>query len=374
MHNDWWRTAVIYQIDPRSFMDSNGDGVGDLQGITTSLPYVADLGVDAVWISSFCQSPLRGVDHGVSDYCQVDPVLGTLADFDVLLDTAHALGLKVIIDQVLSYTSDQHAWFQASRQSQKNFWASWYVWEDAQPDGSPPNNWLSISGGSAWHWDSRRCQYYLHSSLANQPDLNFHDVQVQDALLEQLRFWCDRGVDGFRFDACNHYFHDPSLRSNLPAVRQKLKSVRSDGPYAMQLHWYDKSQPENLAFLERVRDVLDEYGVVGIGEVDDEDAPTLMADYTEGDKRLHMACGFSLLTAEHTAPYLRDQIRRLDRLLDLSGGWAFWALSSHDVPRVASCWATAPVQLWLTLLMVLRGTACLYQGDELGLPEAEALL
>ena len=269
MRNDWWRGAVIYQIYPRSFKDSNGDGVGDLPGITSKLTYVAELGVDAIWISPFFRSPMKDFGYDVSDYRDVDPIFGSLEDFDELIRQDHALGLKVIIDQVLSHTSDQHAWFKASRDSRDNPKADWYVWADARADGSPPNNWLSVFGGSAWRWDTRRRQYYLHSFLAEQADLNFHHPEVQDALLEEVRFWCKRGVDGFRFDACNHHFHDQALRNNPPAVQQNVSTVRADNPYAMQMHWYDKSQPENLDFLERLREVLDEYGVASVGEVGD---------------------------------------------------------------------------------------------------------
>jgi alpha-glucosidase len=227
-----------------------------------------------------------------------------------------------------------------------------------------------VFGGSAWRWDTRRCQYYLHSFLVEQTDLNFHNTDVQLALLEEVRFWCERGVDGFRFDACNHHFHDQALRSNPPAVKQKVSTVRADNPYAMQLHWYDKSQPENLDFLESLREVLDQYGVASVGEVGDEDAAAIMADYTEEGKRLHMAYSFALTTPDHSASYIREQVRRLDRMMGLSLGWACWALSSHDVVRVASRWAPQPPILWMTLLAVLRGSICIYQGEELGLPEA----
>ena len=217
MDRDWWRGAVIYQIYPRSFQDSNGDGVGDLAGIAQRLPYVASLGVDAIWVSPFFKSPMKDFGYDVSDYCDVDPMFGTLADFDQLIATAHDLGLKVMIDQVLSHTADTHEWFTESRQSRDNAKADWYVWGDPKPDGTPPNNWLSIFGGSAWQWDTRREQYYLHNFLTSQPDLNFHNTDVQDALLDVCRFWLDRGVDGFRLDTINFYFADKQLRDN-PAL------------------------------------------------------------------------------------------------------------------------------------------------------------
>ncbi|MEY8878789.1 MAG: alpha-amylase family glycosyl hydrolase [Leptothrix sp. (in: b-proteobacteria)] len=376
--NEWWRGAVIYQIYPRSFQDSNGDGIGDLPGITARLDHVARLGADGIWISPFFKSPMKDFGYDVSDYRDVDPIFGTLADFDALLRRAHQLGLKVMIDQVLSHTSDQHAWFVESRSSRDNPKADWYVWAEAKADGSPPNNWLSVFGGSAWQWDTRRCQYYLHSFLTTQPDLNFHHPDVQNAVLGEVRYWCDKGVDGFRFDACNHQVHDKLLRDN-PAVdrTEKVSTVRADNPYAMQKHLYDKSRPENLAFLERVRKLLDEFGAASIGEVGDEHSAPLMAQYTEAGKRLHMAYSFALLTADASARHIRSEIEKLEAELAKTGGWGCWALSNHDVPRVASRWAPGGVpqadlsRTLLTLMLTLRGSVCLYQGEELGLPEAE---
>jgi alpha-glucosidase len=369
----WWRGAVIYQIYPRSFQDSHGDGIGDLPGITRRLEYVARLGVDAIWISPFFKSPMKDFGYDVADYRDVDPIFGTLADFDALLARAHQLGLKVMIDQVLSHTSDQHAWFQESRLSRDNPKSDWYVWAEAKPDGTPPNNWLSVFGGSAWQWDSRRRQYYLHSFLTSQPDLNFHCPAVQDALLGEVRFWCEKGVNGFRFDACNHQVHDALLRDNPPVEvgDGPVSTVRADNPYAMQRHLFDKSQPENLRFLERLRLLLDEFGAASIGEVGDENAPPLMALYTEADKRLHMAYSFALLTANGSAEHIRREVERLEFETRRTGGWGCWALSNHDVPRIASRWAPARAETLLALLLSLRGSVCLYQGEELGLPEAE---
>jgi len=369
----WWRGAVIYQIYPRSFHDLNGDGIGDLPGVAAHLDHVARLGVDAIWISPFFRSPMKDFGYDVADYRDVDPIFGTLADFDALLARAHQLGLKVMIDQVLSHTSDQHAWFRQSRSSRDNPCADWYVWADPKPDGTPPNNWLSVFGGSAWQWDSRRRQYYLHSFLASQPDLNFHNPEVQLALLDEVRFWGRRGVDGFRFDACNHQFHDALLRDN-PAVdggTGGVTTVRPDNPYAMQQHLYDKSRPENLDFLQRLRAVLDEVGAASIGEVGDENAPPLMARYTERDRRLHMAYSFALLTADGTAERIQREVEALELALARTGGWGCWAFSNHDVPRVASRWPHLPPATAMALLLSLRGSVCLYQGEELGLPEAE---
>ncbi len=377
---NWWRGAVIYQIYPRSFADANGDGIGDLPGITARLDHVARLGADAIWISPFFKSPMADFGYDVADYREVDPIFGSLADFDALLARAHALGVRVIIDQVLSHTSDQHAWFKESRSSRDNPKADWYVWADARPDGTPPTNWLSVFGGSAWQWDSRRRQYYLHSFLTSQPDLNFHHPELRAALLEEVRFWCERGVDGFRFDACNHQFHDAQLRDNPPAQsaeQENVSTVRPDNPYAMQRHLFDKSQPENLAFLQELRGVLDEYGAASVGEVGDENAPPLMADYTEEGQRLHMAYSFALLTRDGSAAHIRAQVDALEHELARTGGWGCWALSNHDVPRIASRWAVRgerderQVRQLLALLFCLRGSVSLYQGEELGLPEAD---
>nr|WP_233139930.1 alpha-amylase family glycosyl hydrolase [Marivita geojedonensis] len=374
--NDWWRGAVIYQIYPRSFQDSNGDGIGDLLGIAHRLPYVASLGVDAIWISPFFTSPMKDFGYDVSDYCDVDPMFGSLADFDVLVQTAHRLGIRVMIDLVLSHTSDQHPWFQLSRSSRDNEKADWYVWSDPKDDGTPPNNWLSIFGGSAWQWDARREQYYMHNFLTSQPDLNFHNPDVQQALLDVTRFWLDRGVDGFRLDTINFYFHDKELRSNpaLPKERRNSTIAPSVNPYNHQEHLYSKNQPENLAFLERFRALLDEYeGTTSVGEVGDaQRGLEIMGEYTKGENRIHMCYAFEFLSGvEPTADRFVDVLGHVDEVA--SDGWACWAFSNHDVVRHASRWNLSPAaqRLFATLLMCLRGSVCLYQGEELGLPEAE---
>jgi len=220
---DWWRGAVIYQVYPRSYQDSNNDGIGDIAGITTRLPYIADLGADAVWISPFFKSPMKDFGYDVSDYKDIDPIFGDLADFDKMIATAHELGLKIMIDLVLSHTADVHEWFVESRSSKDNPRNDWYVWADAKPDGTAPNNWLSIFGGPAWTWDTTRCQYYMHNFLTSQPDLNFHNPDVQNALLDVARFWLDRGVDGFRLDTINFYFCDQQLRDN-PALPNSARN------------------------------------------------------------------------------------------------------------------------------------------------------
>ena len=372
----WWRGAVIYQIYPRSFQDSNGDGIGDLPGIIQRLDYVASLGVDAIWISPFFRSPMADFGYDIADYRDVDPMFGTLADFDLLIATAHRLGLKVIIDQVLSHTSIEHAWFKESRSSRDNPKADWYVWADPSPDGTPPNNWLSLFGGGAWQWEPRREQYFLHNFLASQPDLNFHNPDVQQATLDNVRFWLDRGVDGLRLDAINFCFHDRQLRNN-PAKPAELRTGRGfspDNPYAYQYHWYNNTQPENLEFLQRLRALMDEYPeVAALGEISSEDSLATMAEYT-GPERLHMGYSFELLTPDFSAAHVATTVRELEA--KMSAGWPCWSISNHDVQRVATRWggANPPPHLAATLSAMvcsLRGSVCVYQGEELGLPEAE---
>ena len=373
---DWWRGGVIYQIYPRSFQDSNGDGIGDLPGITQRLPYIASLGVDAIWISPFFTSPMKDFGYDVSDYCDVDPMFGTLADFDALMDRAHSLGLRVMIDLVLSHTSDQHPWFVESRQSRNNPRADWYVWADPKPDGGPPNNWLSIFGGPAWQWDARRLQYYLHNFLTSQPDLNFHTPAVQDALLDATRFWLDRGVDGFRLDTINFYFADKALRDNpaLPPEARNATIAPAVNPYNHQDHLYSKNQPENLLFLKRFRTLLEEYpGTAAVGEVGDaQRGLELLGEYTKVGQGVQMCYAFEFLAkAPLTAARVVEVFARLDAVA--GEGWACWAFSNHDVVRHATRWDLSPAaqRLFATLLLCLRGSICLYQGEELGLSEAD---
>jgi alpha-glucosidase len=372
----WWRGAVIYQIYPRSFQDTDGNGIGDLPGIIRRLDYVASLGVDAIWVSPFFTSPMADFGYDISDNCDVDPLFGTLADFDALVREAHARGLKVVIDQVLSHTSDQHAWFRESRESRDNAKADWYVWADARDDGAPPNNWLSIFGGVAWQWEPRRRQYYLHNFLTSQPDLNFHHPDVRAAALGNLRFWLERGVDGFRLDSINFCFHDRALRDNPPKpVAQRVgRGFSPDNPYAFQYHWYNNTQPENVELLRDIRALLDEYGeTTTLGEISSEDSLATMAEYTGPDK-LHMGYSFELLTDDFSAAHVRTTVEALEA--KMTAGWPCWAISNHDVRRVASRWlapdAPAHAASMLTALACsLRGSACVYQGEELGLREAD---
>lgn len=374
--DEWWRGSVTYQIYPRSFQDTTGNGIGDLPGITARLDHVASLGVDAVWLSPIFPSPMADMGYDVSDYTAIDPLFGTMSDFDALVARAHELGLKVIIDQVLSHSSDQHPWFTESRGSRDNPKSDWYVWSDPRPDGMPPNNWVSVFGGSAWEWDVTRRQYYFHNFLKEQPDLNFHNPEVQDALLAAMRFWLDRGVDGFRLDTVNYYFHDPLLRDNPPAKRaDPLPAVN---PYDMQDHCRAKNRPQNIVFLRRMRAMLDEYdGRTLVGEVGETPlrAVDIMARYTQGRKRLHMAYSFDLLSPEFSAEHFRS---RVETFFDTApNGWPCWSFSNHDVARHVSRWATHAgahddlVRQTAALLLSLRGSVCIYQGEELGLAETD---
>jgi len=361
----WWKRAVFYQVYPRSFADSNGDGVGDLPGLTARLPYIASLGVDAVWLSPFFQSPMADFGYDVSDYRAVDAIFGTLEDFDRLVGTAHTLGLKLIIDQVWSHTSDQHAWFKASAAGEPAY-ADWYVWADAQPDGSPPNNWRASFGGPAWSWHPGRRQYYLHNFLPAQPDLNFHNPAVQDAILDVARFWLDRGVDGFRLDVINYVAHDRLLRDN--PVRACSATAPTTIRFQKQRH--NKSQPEALAFVQRLRTLLDSYGEhMAVGEIFDDDMLGRQRAFTEAG-RLHTAYSFHLLSATRATPALFQSA--IQAWADAEG-WPSWSLGNHDVPRFPSRLAGDDPRLTrtlLALLLCLPGTPFLYQGEELGLPQA----
>jgi alpha-glucosidase len=372
---DWWRGAVIYQIYPRSFQDSDGDGVGDLAGITGRLDHIATLGADAIWISPFFKSPMKDFGYDVSDYCDVDPMFGTLADFDALVARAHGLGLRVMIDLVLSHTADVHPWFQESRKDRTNPKADWYVWADPKPDGSPPNNWLSVFGGSAWEWDGRREQYYLHNFLTSQPDLNLHHDPVQEALLDVARFWLKRGVDGFRLDTINFYFADKYLRDN-PSLPKELRNdsiAPSVNPYNHQLHLFSKNQPENLEFLKKFRAVLNPYNAAAVGEVGDaQRGLEIMAEYTSGGDKVQMCYPFEMLQPTRlTAPALVETFARMRAAAP--DAWPCWSYSNHDTVRHITRWnlSDAAAKTYATLLVCLRGSICLYQGEELGLPEAD---
>ena len=374
MAADWWKGSVTYQVYPRSFQDDDGDGIGDLAGITRRLDHIAGLGVDAVWLSPVFTSPMADMGYDVSDYRDIDPVFGTLADFDALVARAHDLGLKVIIDQVISHSSDRHPFFVESRSSPDNPRAEWYVWADPKADGTPPNNWLAIFGGSAWSWDTRRRQYYFHNFLASQPDFNFHNSAVQDWHLDNMRFWLDRGVDGFRLDTVNFYFHDARLRNDAADYRTKLRP--DTNPYEMQYHLFSKNQPENLEFLQKMRALTDEYdGRMMVGEVGDSNHPIqIMGEYTTGG-RLHQAYSFEMLGSHFGPEHFRQTVRGF--FARAPSGWPCWAFSNHDVRRHVSRWLdhgvsrNALAKQAAALLLSLQGSVCLYQGEELGQTETD---
>lgn len=372
----WWRGAVIYQVYPRSLLDTNGDGVGDLRGIITKLDYIASLNVDAIWISPFFKSPMADFGYDISDYREVDPLFGSMQDFDELIEKAHQCGIKVIIDQVLSHTSDQHAWFIESRENRTNPKADWYVWADPKEDGTAPNNWLAIFGGCAWEWEPRRQQYYLHNFLRSQPDINFHNPEVRQAVLDNVEFWLKKGVDGFRLDAITFCYHDEQLRDNpaKPKDKRQGRGFSEDNPYAYQYHYYNNDRPQTIQFIEELRQLINRYpGAVTLGEVSAEDSLAVMAAYTKGEDRLHMAYSFELLTDDYSATYIRQTVEALEG--SIGDGWPCWAIGNHDVQRVASRWGRGKqipdmVKMLNAMLCSLRGSVCSYQGEELGLTEA----
>ena len=365
--SEWWRGATIYQIYPRSFADSNGDGDGDLRGILDRLDYIAELGVDAVWLSPFFKSPMKDMGYDVSDYRAVDPMFGTLEDFRALVSACHERNLKVIIDQVYSHTSNEHPWFIESASSRDNPKADWYVWADPKPDGSPPNNWLARFGGIAWEWSSARRQYYLHNFLTEQPDLNVHNPEVQAEIIDTMRFWFDMGVDGLRLDVVNFFMHDRQLRDNPPRLHNDLPN----NPNWMQQHLYNISRPQNLPFLAKMRAAAD--GAADrmlLGEIACDRQIERMAEYTSAG-RLHTAYSFELLGARLDGAHIARSVQEAGA----ADAWPCWAFSNHDVIRVATRWAAegnlARIELFQALLLSLRGTVILYQGEELGLAHAD---
>jgi alpha-glucosidase len=358
----WWQSGVIYQIYPLSFADSNGDGKGDLDGIKSRLAYLNWLGVDAIWISPFYPSPLADFGYDVSDYCDVDPTFGTLDQFDALLAEAHARRLRVILDFIPNHTSDQHPWFIEARSSRQSPKRDWYLWHDPAPDGGPPNNWLSEFGGPAWHLDEGTGQYYMHSFLKEQPDLNWRHADVRSAMLGVLRFWLDRGVDGFRVDAIHHLFKDELWRDNPPnpAYRPGMP------PRRQHLRQYTTDLPEVQGAVREMRALLEGRGErVLIGEAwlpfD-----RLMAYYGDRLDCFHLPFNFHLIGTRWDASAIRDLIATYEAALP-AGAWPNWVLGNHDRSRIASRIGPAQARVAAVLLCTLRGTPTLYYGDELGM-------
>lgn len=372
---EWWRKAVFYQIYPRSYMDASGDGVGDLPGITSRLDYVADLGVDAIWISPFFKSPMKDFGYDVSDYKEVDPVFGSLDDFKRLLDRAHDLGLKIIIDQVWSHTSDQHRWFLESRQNKTNLRHDWYVWADPKPDGTAPNNWLSYFGGPTWTWDSRREQYYLHHFLSSQPTLNLWNPAVRVAIKDTAAFWLDMGVDGFRLDAIQTYLSAKDLSDNPPNLAGHSVDLPSSNPMSRQIRKNTANLPQTMDWIEEIRAFVNQWpDRCLLAEVGGEDSEAAASRYVQTDHRLHLAYTFSLVGSAMEKDHLLKSIHKVEN--EIQDGWFCWAISNHDFKRVASrVTGKAPLRdkaLFASALgMSLRGTYCMYQGEELGLPQAD---
>jgi glycosidase len=359
----WWQHGVIYQIYPRSYQDANGDGVGDLEGIRQRLDHLAWLGVDALWLSPFQPSPMADFGYDVADYCGVDPLFGTLEDFDRLLTDAHARGIRVTLDWVPNHSSDQHPWFREARATRTSAKRDWYVWRDGRGDG-PPNNWVSVFGGPAWQHDPATGQWYLHSFLREQPDLNWREPALVRAMHDAVRFWLDRGADGFRIDVVHRIAKDPALRDNPPAPG-------GGSGYGGQLHVHDENHPDVHGMLRDLRALLDRYRErMMVGEVYLFDPAEVARYYGHGDE-LHLAFNFSFLRCPWDATAFRTEIERFEALCPLEG-WPTWVLSNHDVPRHASRYddpelGAARARIAAMLLLTLRGTPYLYAGEEIGM-------
>ena len=357
----WWKNAVVYQIYPRSFADSNGDGVGDLEGIRQRLDHLAWLGVDAIWISPFFKSPMADFGYDVSDYCDVDPLFGTLDDFDALVSEAHAHGIKVIVDWVPNHSSDQHAWFVESRSSRDNPKRDWYIWRDPAPDGGPPNNWIgAFLEGSAWTFDETTGQYYLHLFLPEQPDLNWRNPDVIEAMHDTLRFWLDRGVDGFRMDVVMGIVK----RADLADVEGGLVQMADESRY---------DPPAVHERLRAIRTLLDSYpgDRVSVGEVFVL-STARVAEYYGNNDELHLSFNFPPLFAPWDADKWRHRIERTETELGRVSAWPTWVLSNHDNARHRTRYGSSEgrARAAAVMLLTLRGTTFLYEGEELGLDDA----
>ncbi len=358
----WWQKGIIYQIYPRSFMDSDGDGTGDLVGIIQRLPYVESLGVDAIWLSPIFPSPMADFGYDVADYVDIDPMFGTLHDFDALVQEAHARGLKIILDLVPNHTSDEHPWFVESRASRDNPKRDWYIWRDPAPDGGPPNNWLSYFGGSAWEYDERTGQYYLHLFDRKQPDLNWRNPAVREAIYDVMQFWLDRGVDGFRVDVIWLLFKDAEFRDNPLNPHWQA----GDLPSAVQEHVHTADLPEVHDVVREMRQIVDAYGErVLIGEIY-LPVPRLVMYYGPNNDEAHLPFNFQLVLLPWDAPTVRRAVDTYEAALP-AGAWPNWVLGNHDQPRIASRIGRAQARVATMLLLTLRGTPTCYYGDEIGM-------
>jgi alpha-glucosidase len=363
----WWQRGVVYQIYPRSFQDTNGDGVGDLRGIVQRLDYLRWLGVDAVWISPFYPSPMRDFGYDVTDHQAVDRAYGSLVDWDRIVAEAHARGIRVIVDYIPNHTSDGHPWFTASRAARHNRKRDWYIWRDAAPGGGPPNNWVSAFGGSVWEWDEPTGQYYMHTFLREQPDLNWRNPAVELEMLDVLRFWLGRGADGVRVDAVQVVIKDADFRDNPPNPAY-VEGV--DDPYDSLLREHSADRPEVHALIARMRELVEGYGDrVLIGEIYNE-VHRLMAYYGEGGRGVHFPYNFQLIKLAWDARTIDAAVRRYESLLP-PGAWPNWVLGNHDRHRVASRVGPAQARVAAMLLLTLRGTPTVYYGDEIGMHDVD---
>ncbi len=358
----WWQHGVIYQIYPRSFADSNNDGVGDLRGILGKLDYLAWLGVDAIWISPIYPSPMADFGYDVADYTGVHPLFGTMADMKELLSAAHSRGMKVILDFVPNHTSSEHPWFKEARSSRASAKRDWYLWHDARTDGSPPNNWLSVFGGSAWTWDEATEQYYYHAFLREQPDLNWRHPDVRRQMYAAMRFWLELGVDGFRVDVLWHLIKDADWRDNPANPDYSPAQV----PYNSLIPAYSTDQPEVQAIVQEMRALLNEFDErVLIGEIY---LPIrrLISYYGTAGDGAHLPFNFQLITLPWKASQIAAAISEYEGALP-PGAWPNWVLGNHDQPRVASRVGLPQARVAAMLLLTLRGTPTHYYGDELGM-------
>jgi alpha-glucosidase len=364
--NTWWKRGIVYQIYPRSFQDTNGDGIGDLKGIRQRLDYLAWLGVDAIWISPIYPSPMADFGYDVADYCGIDPIFGTLEDFDRLVEEAHARGLKLILDFVPNHTSDQHPWFLESRSSRTSPKRDWYIWRDAKPDGSPPNNWISNFGGSAWEWDEATGQYYYHAFLKEQPDLNWRNPEVRKAMYDTLRFWLTRGVDGFRVDVIWHLIKDAEFRDNPPNPGYQPNQAEIN----RFLQVYSADQPEVHDVVSEMRNVLEEYPErVLIGEIY-LPLERVVAYYGQDLEGAHLPFNFQLIHMAWNAREIATLVKEYETAIP-EGGWPNWVLGNHDQPRIGARIGQQQARVAAMLLLTLRGTPTMYYGDEIGIGKVE---
>ncbi len=369
----WWQTGIIYQIYPRSYQDSNGDGIGDLPGITQRLDYIASLGVDAIWLSPIFPSPMHDFGYDVADYCNVNPMFGSLADFDILLTETHRRGLKLILDLVPNHTSNEHPWFIESRKSKDNPKRDWYIWRDPAPDGGPPNNWLSHFGGPAWTLDEITGQYYMHQFVSQQPELNYRHPEVLPAMLDNMRFWLDRGVDGFRVDVIWMMMKDPQFRNEPPNPDWQP----GGNPHGKLQHIYTQNLPEVHGLIQQMRAVLDAYDErMMVGEIF-LPVTELIKYYGQNLDECHLPFNFQLIAMgdfNKPTPCNALTIRRIVDDYEAAlpaGGWPNWVLGNHDVSRVATRFGAPTARVANMLLLTLRGTPTTYYGEEIGMENVD---